>query len=88
MCSEGLNNLRNSDLVLTEHLKFSSAKCQGRSKFHNTGKIIPFVFKGANMSLKNGEKRSASIFVKPTTASQFREYGSIVLQLKIFSDSI
>ena len=48
---EGLNLLRNSGLVLKENLKFASRK-NVTSKFRNTGKLIPFVFEGAKMSLK------------------------------------
>ena len=51
-----------------ENLQFSPVK--GQLKFLNTEKLIPFVFRGTNMSLKI-RKGSVSIFVKPTTAGNF-----------------
>ena len=81
MCPEGLNSLRNSDLVSKNILSFLRRNV--RSKFPEHGEIIPFVFKGGNMSLENAKIRSVSIFVKPTTASKFR--GKSLRSLKRFA---
>ena len=50
ICSEGLNRLRNSDLIVKNICGFIRQNVS--SKFCNTGKLIPFVFAGANMVLK------------------------------------
>ena len=55
ICSDGL---RNSDLIVKKICSFLRQNFS--SKFRNTGKVIPFIFDGANMSMQKG---AASIFV-------------------------
>ena len=50
ICSEVLDHLRKR--IPTVNLQFSFNWQNGSSKFLDTGKLIPFIFKGTNMSLK------------------------------------
>ena len=56
------NRLRNSDLGVNKIYGFLPET--ENSKFHYTGKLVHFVFEGANTSLK-----MIIIFVKPTSAA-------------------
>lgn len=55
ICSDGPESPQISGFSSKEDLKFSSTKCQ--SKFHNTGKFIPFDFEGATDVVKNAKKK-------------------------------
>ena len=56
ICSERLNRLGNSDFVKKKIQSLLPENVS--SKFLNTGKIIPFVFGGENISIKMRSKAS------------------------------